>query len=356
MAEGEEVRLEEAEKPGGAAEREREREENIQQNHANAPPTWVQHTLEIEDDQDKGSQASGQHHPADSVHPHHFQQRRLHGFVLPAGTGVSGRRARGAGAGTPRRGVEPGRRRAGLGGLERRLGQVWRPLSEPLAPGWGVEDAGVALEVPGCVDPPAARSDPPAPPRLPAAASAPAGGRCLLAGRAAGVRAVMVVPPPLPPPLRWPLWLSDRHPPSSPKATSLRSNDLYIPGLGFTKCNSQPPARGGRPRRAGRREGPERRGGASGSPRPCPGLGRVQLFPGECGVRAALPQGPKSPQSPAGWAAVWRLCQRFHDKTRRKKIRMKAPRCCHPLVPAFVRASGGSRWGTGRAQGSDGRR
>lgn len=197
--------MEEAEKPGGAAEREREREENIQQNHANAPPTWVQHTLEIEDDQDKGSQASGQRHPANSVHPHHFQQRRLHGFVLPAGTGVSGRRARGAGAGTPRRGVEPGRRRAGLGGLERRLGLVPRPLSEPLAPGWGVEDAGVALEVPGCVDPPAARSDPPAPPRLTAAASAPAGGRrCLLAGRAAGVRAVMVVPPPLPLPLRWP--------------------------------------------------------------------------------------------------------------------------------------------------------
>lgn len=91
----------------------------------------------------------------------------------------------------------------------------------------------------------------------------------------------MVVPPP-PLPLCWSLWLWDGSPPSSPKATSLRSNDLYIPGLGFTKCNSQPPARGGRLRRAGRREGPERRGGASRSPRPYPRLGRVQLFPGEC--------------------------------------------------------------------------
>jgi hypothetical protein len=36
------------------------------------------------------------------------------------------------------------------------------------------------------------------------------------------------------------------------------------------------------------------------SPRPYPGHGRVQLFPGESRVRAALPQGPKSPQSPAG--------------------------------------------------------
>lgn len=175
-----------------------------------------------------------------------------------------------------------------------------RRLSEPPAPGRGVEDAGVALK---CGDAWTRRLRAPAPPavpaRLSAAASTPARGRrYLLAGRAAGVRAVMVVPPPLP--LRWPLWLWDEPPPSSPKATSLRSNDLYIPGLGFTKCNSQPPARGGRQRRAGRREGPERRGGASRSPRPYPGLGRVQLFPGECGVPAALPQGPKSPQSPIG--------------------------------------------------------
>lgn len=107
-----------------ASERDREREKNIQQNHANAPPTWVQHTLEIEDDQDKGSQASGQHHPANSVHPHHFQQRRLHGFVLPTGTGASGRCARGAGAGTPRSGAEPGRLRAGLGSA-REEGSGW---------------------------------------------------------------------------------------------------------------------------------------------------------------------------------------------------------------------------------------
>lgn len=99
------------------------------------------------------------------------------------------------------------------------------------------------------------------------------------------------------------------------------------------------------------REGPERLGGASRSPRPYPGLGRVQLFPGECGVRSALPQGPKSPQSPAGWAAVWRLCQRFHDKTRRKKIRIKSPRCCHPLEPAFVEESGGEPAGHGEREG-----
>lgn len=237
--------------------------------------------MEIEDDQDKGSQASGQHHPANSVHPHHFQERRLHGFVLPTGTGESGRRARGAGARTPRPGAEPGRRRAGLGGLGRRTGLLSQPLSEPPPRAglrktpellWKCQDAWTRrLRAP----------EPPAAPRLSAAASAPAGGRrCLLAGRAAGVRAVMVPLPLPPPPLRWPLWLSDRPPPSSPKATSLRSNDLYIPGLGFTKCNSQPPARGGRLRRAARREGPERRGGASRSPRPYGDLVASSCFPG----------------------------------------------------------------------------
>lgn len=114
--------------------------------------------MEIEDDQDKGSQASGQHHPANSVHPHHFQQRRLHGFVLPAGTGVSGRRARGAEARTPQRGAELGSRRAGLGRARERIRLGSRRLSEPPAPGRSVEDAGVALEVCRCVDPPAARS------------------------------------------------------------------------------------------------------------------------------------------------------------------------------------------------------
>lgn len=114
--------------------------------------------MEIEDDQDKGSQASGQHHPADSVHPHHFQQRWLHGFVLAAGTGVSGRRARGAGAGTPPRGPEPGRRRAELSKARREdRARLAAALGAP-SPGRGVEGAGVGLEVLRCVDPLAARS------------------------------------------------------------------------------------------------------------------------------------------------------------------------------------------------------
>ncbi|CAI9166503.1 unnamed protein product [Rangifer tarandus platyrhynchus] len=159
---------------------------------------------------------------------------------------------------------------------------------------------------------------------------------------------LMVVPPPLP--LRWPLWLSDRPPLSSPKATSLRSNDLYIPGLGFTKRNSQPPARGGRLRRAGRRAGPERRGGASRSPRPYPGFGRVQLFPGECAPRSAGSQRPSVP-GPAG-RRLELVCQRFHDKTRRKNTRIKSPRCRHPLLPASEEGSGGMRVGHAKRVGS----
>lgn len=303
--------------------------------------------MEIEDDQDKGSQASGQHHPANSVHPHHFQQRRLHGFVLATGTRVSGRRSRSAGAGTPRRGAEPGRRRTGLG-KDRWEDRGWlRGCSRSPQPRAGVWKAPELLWKCGdawtrrlrAVAPPAA------PPRLSAAAaSAPAGGRrCLLTGRATGVRAVMlmVVPPPPPLPLRWPLWLSDRPPPSSPKATSLRSNDLYISGLGFTKSNSQPRPRGGRLRRAGRRAGPERRGGACRSPRPYPGFGRVQLFPGECAPRSAGSQRP-SVLGPAG-RRLELVCQRFHDKTRRKNIRIKSPRCRHPLLPACEEGSGGIR-------------
>lgn len=219
---------------------------------------------------------------------------------------MSGRRARGAGAGTPRAARSGTREEQGRAGQRSGGGSGWlhggSRSPQPRAGVWKTPEL-----LWKCGDAWTRRLRAPAPPavppRLSAAASTPARGRrYLLAGRAAGVRAVMVVPPPLPLPLplRWPLWLWDEPPPSSPKATSLRSNDLYIPGLGFTKCNSQPPARGGRQRRAGRREGPERRGGASRSPRPYPGLGRVQLFPGECGVPAALPQGPKSPQSPTG--------------------------------------------------------
>jgi len=35
-------------------------------------PTWLEHTLEIKDDQNKGSQTSGKNHPAYPAHPHQF--------------------------------------------------------------------------------------------------------------------------------------------------------------------------------------------------------------------------------------------------------------------------------------------
>lgn len=328
------------------SERERESGKNIyiQQNHANAPPTWVQHTLEIEDDQDKGSQASGQHHPANSVHPHHFQQRRLHGFVLAAGTGVSGRRARGAGAGTLQRGAESRRRRAGLGRARGggTIGRASRPLAEPAAPGRGMEGGGVALEVPRCVDPPAARScsscrsSPPPRRRLRSRRRPP---RCLLAGRAAGERALMVPRPPL----RWPLWLSAGPPPSSPKPTSLRSNDLYIPGWVLPNATRSPRrGEGARGEPGGGRDpsaGAERRA----PPAPARELVASSCFPGSAEPRSR--RVPKALSPRPGSAAVWRLCQRFHDKTRRKKMRIKSPRCCHPLLPAFVEGSGSERVG-----------
>lgn len=68
-------------------------------------------------------------------------------------------------------------------------------------------------------------------------------------------------------------------------------------------------------------------------------------------MRAALPQGPKSPQSRPCSAAVWRLCQRFRDKTWRKKIRIKSPRCCHPLVRTFEEGNGGERVGHRKREG-----
>lgn len=42
-------------------------------------PTWLEHTLEIKDDQDKGSQTGGEKHPADPAHPHQVAQSLLHG-------------------------------------------------------------------------------------------------------------------------------------------------------------------------------------------------------------------------------------------------------------------------------------
>ncbi|KAL7828151.1 hypothetical protein AOLI_G00313030 [Acnodon oligacanthus] len=43
-------------------------------------PTWLEHTLEIKDDQNAGSQTSGQRHPADPTHPHQVQERLFHGW------------------------------------------------------------------------------------------------------------------------------------------------------------------------------------------------------------------------------------------------------------------------------------
>ena len=42
-------------------------------------PTWLEHTLEIKDDQNKGSQTSGKYHPAYPAHPHQFSQSLFHG-------------------------------------------------------------------------------------------------------------------------------------------------------------------------------------------------------------------------------------------------------------------------------------
>lgn len=41
-------------------------------------PTWLEHTLEIKDDQNKGSQTGGKNHPAYPVHPHQFAQSLFH--------------------------------------------------------------------------------------------------------------------------------------------------------------------------------------------------------------------------------------------------------------------------------------
>lgn len=41
-------------------------------------PTWLEHTLDIKDDQNKGSQTSGKHHPAYPAHPHQLAQSLFH--------------------------------------------------------------------------------------------------------------------------------------------------------------------------------------------------------------------------------------------------------------------------------------
>lgn len=166
-----------------------------------------------------------------------------------------------------------------------------RPLSEPPAPGRGVEGAGVALEVRRCVDPLAARScssrgassplrlrsrrRPPLPPRGPGdwGASGDADGGAAAAAAAPG-----------------------RPPLSSPKATSLRSNDLYIPGLGLPSVTRSPGE--GRAPAESRAEGGAGRRAERLAPRaPTRDLVAPSGFPGS--ARRA-PQGPKGPQSRPG--------------------------------------------------------
>lgn len=45
---------------------------------ADRDPTWLEHTLEIKDDQNKGSQTGGEYHPAYPAHPHQVTQSLFH--------------------------------------------------------------------------------------------------------------------------------------------------------------------------------------------------------------------------------------------------------------------------------------
>lgn len=330
------------------SEREREREKNIQQNHANAPPTWVQHTLEIEDDQDKGSQASGQHHPADSVHPHHFQQRWLHGFVLAAGTGVSGRRARGAGAGTPPRGPEPGRRGAELSKAQREDRTRFADALGAPSPGRGVEGAGVGLEVLRCVDPLAARScssssplrrllrsrrRPPLPGRGPGGWGASGDGGA--AAAAAALAAVAVR-----------------------RALSLLSKGYFIAlqrsiysGAGFYQMQLAAPGEGRAPAESREEGGTLAPGRSVALPPPLPGIwSRPAVARGvRCARRA--PAGSQKPSVPGRARPPSGGCVSVSmTKPGEKKRRRKSPRCCHPPPPAFGEGSGKQRAGSRREE------
>lgn len=53
-------------------------------------PTWLEHTLEIKDDQNKGSQTGGANHPANAAHPHQVSQSLLHGRCSLGAAGLSG--------------------------------------------------------------------------------------------------------------------------------------------------------------------------------------------------------------------------------------------------------------------------
>lgn len=80
-------------------------------------------------------------------------------------------------------------------------------------------------------------------------------------------------------------------------------------------------------------------------PPPLPGIwSRPAVSRGVQSARRAPAgsQKPSVPGRPRGRLEV--VCQRFHDKTRRKKIRIKSPLCCHLLLPACEDGSGGERF------------
>lgn len=56
-------------------------------------PTWLEHTLEIKDDQNKGSQTGGEYHPAYPAHPHQVTQSLFHDWEAAARFGGTRRAA-----------------------------------------------------------------------------------------------------------------------------------------------------------------------------------------------------------------------------------------------------------------------
>lgn len=201
----------------------------------------------------------------------------------------------------------PGGAGQGWAGFAGRIGLASRPLSEPPAPGRGVEGAGVALEVLRCVDPPAARScssrcsssplrrrlrprqQPPLPPGGPGGWGASGGGA---AAAAAFLAAVAVG-----------------------RAPSLLSKGYFIAlqtstysGAGFYQMQLTAPGEGRAPAES-RAEGGTRAPGRSVAlPPPLPGIwSRPAVSRGARSARRA-PAGSQKPSVPAGPAAMWRLC------------------------------------------------
>lgn len=304
--------------------------------------------MEIEDDQDKGSQASGQHHPANSVHPHHFQQRRLHGFVLAAETRLSGAQKRVPRCGEP----APGRFRTELAEL-----RSWTPLASPrlseppvrVSGRGGVQGAGVAVQVWRCVAP-AARSCRSASPQL----DAPPPRLCWrlrppLPPHGPGDRdARRKVPPP---PCTG-LCDCPGPPPSLSRQKLLHCAPVIYIFQGWVLPNAtRSPRRGEGAGELGGR-GP-RRGGAS-PPPPLPETwSRPAVSPG---VRRAqhAPAGSQKPSVPGrSWAAESRLCVNVSmTKPGAGKNKNKISLVLPPILPCGktgsekqVRLGGFGEWG-----------